>query len=208
MSKEQETKQKSTTTAAATATTNAKVKAVLPGDKLSVIEAFDAGSSTFVKDGEVRSLRIGRAEPDLKQRIVSVKPVRRSIGVPKPGDVIIGTVETAQPSIANILIEEVNDEYNQAGFTGMLQSSGDPRARNRRRVTCKPGDIVRAHVYSVKNSIYHLSVDRPEDGVLHTICSQCGGSVVRVRDSVKCNECGYLEERKLASDFDQYQTTT
>jgi len=185
-----------------------KGKAVMPGDELAVIEAFEAGSNTFVDNGEVRALRVGYAEPDKKQRVISVKPSRGSIGVPKPGDVIIGTVETAQPSIANILIEEINDKYSEASFSGMLQSSGDPRARDRRRVTCKPGDVVRAHVYSVKNSIYHLSVDRPEDGVLYTICSQCGGSVIRVRDSVKCNECGYLEERKLASDFDQYQTST
>lgn len=185
-----------------------KGKAVMPGDGLAVIEAFEAGSNTFVDDGEVRALRVGYAEPDRKERVISVKPVRGSIGVPKPGDAIVGTVETAQPSIANILIEEINDQYSEASFSGMLQSSGDPRAHNRRRVTCKPGDVVRAHVYSVKNSIYHLSVDRPEDGVLYTICSQCGGSVVRVRDSVKCLECGYFEERKLASDFDQYQTTT
>lgn len=183
-------------------------KAVIPGDGLAVIEAFEAGSGTFVDDGEVRALRVGYAEPDKKQRVISVKPSRGSIGVPKPNDMIIGTVETAQPSIANILIEEINDQYSEASFSGMLQSSGDPRDRNRRRVTCKPGDVVRAHVYSVKNSIYHLSVDRPEDGVLYTICSQCGGSVIRVRDMVKCNECGYVEERKLASDFDQYQTTT
>ncbi len=179
----------------------------MPGDELAVIEAFEAGSNTFVDNGEVRALRVGYVEPDKKVRVVSVKPSRGSIGVPKPGDMIVGTVETAQPSVANILIEEINDQYSEAGFSGMLQSSSNPRDRNRRRVTCKPGDVVRAHVYSVKNSIYHLSVDRPEDGVLYTICSQCGGNVVRVRDSVKCNECGYIEERKLASDFDQYQVS-
>jgi exosome complex component CSL4 len=182
-----------------------KVEAVTPGESVSVIEAFDAGSSTFVDDGEVRALRVGRAEPDLKDRVIAVKPVKGMRRVPKPGDTVVGTVETAQPSVSNILIEEINDEYSQAGFTGMLQTRPDPRMRSRRRVTCKPGDVVRAHVYSVKNSIYHLSVDRPEDGVLYTICSQCGGNVVRVRDSVKCTECDYFEERKLASDFDQYQ---
>ena len=134
-------------------TTSAGKKVALPGDELAVIEAFAAGSNTFVDNGEVRALRVGYAEPDRKDRVISVKPSRGSIGVPKPGDMIVGTVETAQPSIANILIEEINDQYSEAGFSGMLQSGGDPRNRNRRRVTCKPGDVVRAQVYSVKNSI-------------------------------------------------------
>lgn len=202
MSKTNETP-KSVTKAEAKSKSEAKV--VIPGDKLSVIEAFESGDSTFVEGGEVRSLRVGHAEPNRKERVMAVKPVKSMGRVPKPGDMILGTVETAQPNVANIRIDSINDDYSQASFTGMLQSNVDFRDRNRRRVTCKPGDIVRAHVYSDMNSIYHLSVDKPEDGVLHTICSQCGGKVTRMRDSVKCLECDYIEDRKLAADFDQHQ---
>lgn len=184
-------------------------KAVTPGEKLSVIEAFEAGESTFVEDGEVRALRVGRAVPNRGERIIGVKPVKGMDRVPAPGDIVVGVVETAQPSVANIRIESINGRYSQAGFTGMLHSGADrsSRGRGRRRVTCKPGDIVRARVYSVKNSIFHISVDRPEEGVIRTVCSICGGGVVQVRDRVKCVECGYFEERKLASDFNQHRHT-
>jgi exosome complex component CSL4 len=179
---------------------------VTPGEKLSVIEAFESGEGTFVDDGTVRALRVGRAVPNRDKRRISVKPIRNMGRVPRPGDIVVGIVETAQPSVANILIETINDKYSQSGFTGMLYSGANrsQRGRGRRRVTCKPGDIVRARVYSVKNSIFHISVDLPEEGVLRTVCSICGGVVVRIGDRVKCIECSYVEERKLASDFDQH----
>ncbi|MFQ6135002.1 MAG: exosome complex RNA-binding protein Csl4 [Nitrososphaerales archaeon] len=181
-----------------------KVKTATPGEKVSVIEEFDSGEGTYLRDGEVRSLRVGEAVPNLTERIISIKPVKSMDRLPRPGDTVIGVVETAQASIMNIRIELINGKYSQAGFTGMLQlgaerSSG--RGRVRRGSVCKRGDLIRARVFSDLNSIIHLSIDGADDGVIHTVCSLCGGDVVRIRDRVKCIECGNVEERKLASNF-------
>jgi exosome complex component CSL4 len=74
--------------------------------------------------------------------------------------------------------------------------------RRRRSSPVKPGDTIRAKVFSTKNSIYHLTLDAPDCGVLFTVCSVCGGSVIALgRDRVKCRECGTVDDRLLADDF-------
>ncbi len=181
-----------------------KTKTATPGEKVSVIEEFDSGKGTYLRDGEVRSLLVGEAVPNLTERIINVKPVKSMDRLPRPGDIVLGVVATAQSSVMNIRIESINGKESQAGFTGMLQYSGDRssgRGRMRRGSVCKAGDFIRAHVFSTLNSIIHLSIEGPDGGVIHTVCSQCGGNAVRLRDGVKCIECGNMEERKLATDF-------
>jgi len=181
----------------------AKKTVTTPGEKISVIEEFDAGEKTYVQDGNVRALRIGVTSQNLDKRIININSFKEKDRIPKPGDSVIGKVETAQTNVINILIESINGEDSQGSFKGMLQIGYDNfrRGRRKRGSVCKAGDLIRAHVFSNINSIIHLSVDDNEDGVIRTICSTCGGNVVRIRDNVKCTECGNVEERKLASSF-------
>jgi len=39
----------------------------------------------------------------------------------------------------------------------------------------------------------------PELGVVFTKCRKCGGSVVPLRDVIKCTECSWIDERKLSN---------
>ena len=32
-------------------------------------------------------------------------------------------------------------------------------------------------------------------------CRKCFGTVVKMRDAVKCKDCGWIDDRKLALDF-------
>jgi exosome complex component CSL4 len=174
---------------------------VLPGERLAVIEEFDAGPGTY-SDGEyVRAQEAGEAHYDLASRVVAVKPARPRAEIPRPGSVVIGQVTMVQGSIAQVEIQFVDGSPSQARFTGLLLIGGERGRRTRRGICCKRGDIVRARVVSDINAVYHLSIDRREDGVIYTVCSQCGGEVRRVRGRVKCVECGFEEERKLAADF-------
>ena len=34
-----------------------------------------------------------------------------------------------------------------------------------------------------------------------TKCRKCFGTVVKMRDAVKCKDCGWIDDRKLSSDF-------
>jgi len=164
-----------------------------------VIEEFEPGEGTYAYGGEVRSLRLGELVLDLRERRVNVKPVREMDRVPRVGDKVQGVVQSGQGNIINLEIQVINDKFSREGFTGMLQA----RTPGPRRTTiCKPGDILRARVVSNLNSIIHLAMDRSDEGVVCTVCSVCGGRVVRIRNRVKCIECGNIEDRMLASDFD------
>jgi len=38
-------------------------------------------------------------------------------------------------------------------------------------------------------------------GVVYALCGNCGKLLLRGGDRAKCDECGNVEERKLAADF-------
>jgi|TARA_B100000315_G_scaffold108065_1_gene99194 exosome complex component CSL4 len=175
-----------------------------PGEKVAVIEEFNSGEGTYLQESNVRSLHVGEIRKNLSERSINIKhPDSKNI-LPQLGDIITGVVETAQTKIANICIESINGKLSKAGFTGMLQlisnqSSG--RGRVKRGATCRSGDIVRALVFSIANSTIHLSIDRPDLGVLKATCSMCGGDFVRLDDRLKCVDCGFIEERRLSSEY-------
>ena len=152
----------------------------------------------------VVSTVVGEARPDMANRVFRVKESKQHLGrVPRPGDYVTGSVQSAQPSIAQIKIEGVNEELSNKEFTGMLSMRDERRRRTSSPI--KPGDIIRAKVSSVKNAIFHLTLDAPGCGVLYTVCSVCGRDVVALgRDRVKCRECGWVDERLLADDFIKY----
>jgi exosome complex component CSL4 len=176
---------------------------VAPGEKVAVIEEFDAGEGTYLSDGAVRSRSLGSTTYDLKRRLVKIRPARPIDRIPSPGDEVIGQVETFQSNVINARIQYINDKRSQANFTGMaiVRPFGGRMGRGRIPV-CKPGDIIKAKVVSNKNAIIHLSVDEDSCGVLHTVCSLCGGDVMKNNNNrIKCVECGFIDDRKLASSF-------
>jgi len=176
---------------------------VLPGDKLGVIEEYEPGEGAAALEGVVRSLSVGEPIFDVKRHVVSVSKARPIKSIPRPGDSVIGPVESLQSSIANLLIRYVNDRENRSSFTAMLslRPKGPPRGRQRKTTVCRPGDWLRATVASDKNSILQLSLDGPNDGVIHATCSNCGGPVDGDNNRIRCRLCGALDERKLAPDF-------
>ncbi|MBI4258911.1 MAG: exosome complex RNA-binding protein Csl4 [Thaumarchaeota archaeon] len=180
------------------------VKTVVPGDKLGVIEEFEAGEGALTHDGVVRAICVGQVSIDLRKHVVGISKVRQGTRIPVPNDSIMGKVESAQSSTANISINYVNGKENRGNFTGLiLLRTARPMGRGRQRSTtvCKTGDWVRATVISDKNAIIHLSLDGQKDGVIYAVCSICGGSLFRVDSRAKCDLCGNIEDRKLAPDF-------
>jgi exosome complex component CSL4 len=174
---------------------------VLPGDRLATIEEFEPGQGSTIEGDSVISTVIGQASPDMANRTMNVKTDKSvGIGVPVTGDYIVGKVQSAQPSIAQIQIESLNETPSNKQFTGMLSMRDERRRRTSSPI--KAGDVVRARVLSTKNSIFQLTVDAPNCGVLYTVCCNCGKDVFAIsRDRVKCRECGWVDERLLSEDF-------
>lgn len=176
---------------------------VFPGDKLATIEEFVSGSGSAIVGDSIVSTVVGNEEPDMSNRVMNVSSVKENDNIlPTSGDTIIGFVESAQISAAQITIKAINESTSHKELGGLLSLRDD---RRRKSNPIRAGDTLRATITSTKNSIYHLSLDCPNCGVLQTVCGNCGGTVVALgKDRVKCRECGFVDERLLSEDFIKY----
>jgi exosome complex component CSL4 len=178
-----------------------KSSLTVPGDRLAVIEEFVAGEGTYVDDGVIRASTLGVVHKDVvnKQIMVKREKVNR---LPKVGDIIIGQVESAQPSEVDIRIYFINDSPSQKGFIGMLLLREDESKVSRgNKIPCKVGDLVRAKVAANVDMIILLTLSCPKCGVIYALCSLCGGQLVKMNMRLKCVECGNIEHRVIAPDY-------
>ncbi len=181
----------------------AKAVDVLPGDKLAVSEEFLPGPNTYDDSGLIRALRVGSVFKDAKNMEISVKPAAKP-EIIKVDDWMTGQIETVQANSANVHIYFLNGKPTYKDFSGMLTLRGlSGGGRGVRRTTpVKTGDIVRCRVFSLVNGIIHLTIDEPDMGVVYALCGNCGKLLLRGSATrAKCDECGNVEERKLARDF-------
>jgi len=183
--------------------TKAKATRALPGDRLAVSEEFLPGPNTYDDSGLIRALRAGSVFRDPKNMEISVKPAIEP-DIIKVDDWITGQVDAVQANSANVHIYFLNGKPTYKDFSGMLTLRGlSGGGRGARRTTpVKMGDVVRCRVFSLVNGIIHMTIEEPDMGVVYALCGNCGkplmkGSATRA----KCDECGNVEERKLARDF-------
>ena len=175
---------------------------VLPGERLGVIEEFIPDSGTFVDNGIIYSRVVGLATVDMASRRVSVRPVVRTVRVPKIGSVVLGQVMTAQNENATVRIFKIGNEDLSGVFSGVLHISDcQMRYVDSMFDVCKPGDILRASVISEKNRVYHLSTKEKDLGVVYGFCSNCGFELELKRHMMHCARCGNMERRKTALDY-------
>jgi exosome complex component CSL4 len=184
--------------------TKRKAQTVLPGDKLAVSEEFLPGKHTYENSGLIRALVAGGVSKDQAKMEISVEPAIEARMV-RVDDWVTGQVETTSGAAANLKIYYVNGERMDKDFSGSISLRGMGGGRGTRRMTpVKLGDIVRCRVISLVNGIIHLSVDEPDMGVVHALCGNCGRPLLPGgRNRAKCDECGNVEDRKLAADFGQ-----
>jgi len=183
--------------------TKPKAAEVLPGDKLAVSEEFLPGRHTYDNAGSIRALVAGSVLRDVKNMEISVKPAVEP-EIIKVDDWVTGQVEAVQANSANVHIYFLNGKPTYKDFSGMLSLrdlSGGGRGAHR-TTPVKLGDVVRCRVFSLLNGIIHLAIDEPDMGVVAALCGNCGKPLLRgSATKAKCDECGNVEERKLARDF-------
>jgi exosome complex component CSL4 len=180
-----------------------KEEVALPGDELAVSEEFLPGRHTYDDSGLIRALTAGAVMKDVKNREISVKPAVEPELI-RVDDWVTGQVESAQANSANVHIYFLNGKPTYKDFSGMLSLRGlSGGGRGSRRTTpVKTGDIVRCRVFSLLNGIIHLTIDEPDMGVVAALCGNCGKALLRGNATrAKCDECGNVEERKMARDF-------
>ncbi|MFI5417042.1 MAG: RNA-binding protein, partial [Nitrososphaerales archaeon] len=74
---------------------------------------------------------------------------------------------------------------------------------DRRRIIARVNDVITLKIENHLNGTIHATIDEPELGVLFTKCNICAGSVVPLRDRVKCPNCGFVEDRKISTNFEK-----
>ncbi len=176
---------------------------VLPGDRIAISEEFLPGKHTYPDDaGLIRALAVGGVQKDMANMEISVAPSVEASMV-REGDWVTGQVEVAQSNSVGIKMYYVNGERMDKDFAGTLSLRGFGGGRGARRgPPVKLGDIVRCRVFSLVNGIIHLSIDEDDMGVVSCLCGNCGRPLLKGgRERAKCDECGNVEDRKLAADF-------
>ena len=169
---------------------------ILPGDKISSIEEYEAGTNTFDDGNMVRSLVVGIPDINKSERIANVKD-SNFLSIPKVGDIVIGTVAAVLSSIIAVSIDYINGKKVKSHVECICSTR-----KYRKRNIALLGDLVALKIIAHLNGTIHADFDGPELGVLFTKCHKCGGGVILVRDAVKCKECSWIEERKLSINFE------
>ena len=168
---------------------------VLPGDKIAIIEEYEAGSNACDDGHIVRSTVVGQSEIDKKGRVVNVKN-HKSTSIPEKGDIVIGTVEAVMGSMIAVLINYINSKPVKSQVECICAT----RSIRKKNVALVK-DLVKLKIIGHLNGAIHATMQDSELGVLFTKCRKCGMDVKPMRDIIKCVECGWTDDRKLSSDF-------
>jgi exosome complex component CSL4 len=177
---------------------------VIPGERLGSIEEGLPELGTYEDEGYVRATYVGRAIIDNEQKKFSVLPSTKVPIYPYRGYVVIARVLNVQNTLATAKIVAIEGSFIGRGFTGLLHSSrvGEGRYEKNLRRIIKPGDMVRCKVTSNEGTI-HLSMSGGVFGVIESRCSLCGEILRKTgrRNQLRCDNCGNVETRFLASDY-------
>ena len=167
----------------------------IPGERIASIEEYLPGENTFEDNDLIRATTIGNINLNSTERLASINS-QTQITVPKVGDIIIGVVEANLPSMIAIMMKYVNGKK----VVGDLECVCVTRHIRKKNVALAK-DVVKVQIISHINGTIHASIDSEELGVLFTKCRKCFGTVVKMRDAVKCKDCTWIDDRKLSSDF-------
>ena len=170
-------------------------RSVFPGDRIAAIEEYEAGSNTFDDGDVVRATVVGNIIMDNAKRIASIQR-SKNVGVPDPGDIIVGTVAAVMSSMIAVEIKYINGRPTKSVIECICS------IRNiRRKNIALVNDVVELKIVSHLNGAIHATMEEPLLGVILTKCIKCGGAVVPIRDAIKCVECSWIDERKLSRKF-------
>ena len=171
---------------------------VFPGDFLGYAEEYIAGYGIYEEDGKLFAATAGRAV--VEEKVIRILPVK-SIPEIRKNDVVIGRVVDTRNSFAMVEIarKEGDDRalrhYDRAFLH--ISNMSDGYMKN-----VEDGvrylDIIRARVI---DSNLRLSIKEKDMGVIKAICERCSSPLMRVKDKLKCPECGNVEKRKVSEYY-------
>jgi exosome complex component CSL4 len=185
-----------------------KDKAVLPGDKLSVIEVLQNGPGAYQIEGDIRSEELGDALFDLKMRRVRVRKKTPELILPREGLDVIAEVGSVMRRDARVDIFIIDGKAISTPYTGEIHISGVERQFSKdMTMAMRNGDIIKAKIINTKNRMILLSVQGPEYGVIYGYCTRCGTLLDLQNGRLQCSKCNRSERRKFASTYGKEDLT-
>jgi exosome complex component CSL4 len=185
-----------------------KEKAVLPGDKLSVIEVLQNGPGAYQNEGDIRSEELGNAHFDLKKRMVEVRKRTPELILPLEGLDVIAEVGSVMRRDARVDIFIIDGEAISSPYTGEIHISGVERQYAKdMTMAMRNGDTIKAKIINTKNRMIQLSVQGPEYGVIYAYCTRCGTLLELQSGRLQCSKCDRSERRKFASTYGKEDLT-
>ena len=166
-----------------------------PGDKIGSIEEFIPGKNTYDDGTSIRATVIGSSELDNSEKTANII-TQTKISIPAINDIVIGTVQAVLGSMLVVSIDFINQRRVHNNVECICQTR-----HLRKKYTALVNDIVIVKIIARQNGTIHATIDDDDFGVLSTKCRKCFGIVGIMRDAVKCKECGWIDDRKLSSNF-------
>lgn len=177
---------------------------VAPGDRLGVIEEFQAGRGTYIDKGVIYSRILGKAVVDLERKKIIVQPKTRVPSIPRKGAIILGEVQQVQDKMATIKMLSINGEKLNRPYTAILHISYAVRGFLKSlQNAIRPGDLVKASIIGDENLPYQLTTAGRSFGVVKAYCTGCGAPLTYNKDKkiLECEKCGRSERRKMSEDY-------
>ena len=178
---------------------------VTPGDRLGVIEEFQAGRGTYTEKGVIYSRALGKVVIDLERKKISVQPKTRIPSTPRKGATIIGEVQQVQDKMATVKVLSINGEKLNRPYTAIIHVSYAVRGFLKSlHDAFRPGDLIKASIIGVENMPYQLTTAGRSLGVIKAYCTSCGGPLTyrKNRKILECEKCGKTERRKISEEYD------
>ena len=176
---------------------------LLPGDTICNIEEALPGEGTYEAKGLIYANVTGTVFMDKKKRTVSIFPKVKKPLVPKKGDVIIGQAESVNKHMTAIAVKYLNGQSIEPSYSAIMHISQCTRAYlDSMFDAIKEGDIVRGKIVDAHTIPLQFTTTYNELGVIYALCSICGERLRYLRrGTLKCDNCGSVEPRKIAEDY-------
>ncbi|TFG17574.1 MAG: RNA-binding protein [Promethearchaeota archaeon] len=179
---------------------------VTTGQYLGVVEEFLPDKrSTFTKDGKIFATKTGIVTIDKYKREIEIKGHQEEDRkVIRIGDIVIGTILFVRLYSVGINFHAINQKlhFNSSYFGNIHVSQISHKYVEKITSAFQITDIVRAKVIEEEANEYKLSTMGNNLGVIHADCIICGTPLDKIGpDKLRCDRCGNIETRKLASDY-------
>jgi len=174
---------------------------LVPGEVIGVIEEFIPRENVYVTDGFIKSLVLGIPLYDIKEHVVSVKPVKGNKPlIPRLNDIVYSQVTRIKESTAFTSIFEIEGKgCLQVPFTGILHISQISSSYVKSIYdVIRIGDVIRARVVSKRGPPFHISTRGKDMGVVYALCPLCVRPLKRRGVHLLCPSCRRVSKRKLS----------